>query len=270
MTFYNRTYTGTTYGKQNGLSPAAEGFEFDIHTHTIASGHGSSATITDMAKAAAARHLKMLGISDHGPKTLGGGRISYFRNLSYAQKERLGVRMLYGAEVNILDHKGTLDLNDDILSRLDFVIASMHSPVIKPGTADENTEAYINAMKNPYVDIIGHCDDIKFPVDYFRLFQAAMENHVLLEINNSSLSPDGYRGDTKYNDLLILNLSLHFEYPVLFSSDSHGSAHVGDFTFSQQAASLAQIPESLILNYSADDFLSFISRTRAVKKLKNE
>lgn len=270
MTLYNRANAGKSYGRQVCASPVTDGFEFDIHTHTIASGHGSSATITDMAKAAAAQQLKMLGISDHGPKTLGGGRISYFRNLSYAQKERLGVRMLYGAEVNILDRNGTLDLDDTILSRLDFVIASMHRPVIKSGSIDENTEAYINAMRNPYVDIIGHCDDTNFPVDYFTLFQAAMENHVLLEINNSSLSPDGYRGDTKYNDLLILNLSRHFEYPVLFSSDSHGTAHVGDFTFAQQAAALAQVPESLILNYSADNFLSFISRTRAVKKLKNE
>ena len=38
----------------------------------------------------------------------------------------------------------------------------------------------------------------------------------LLEINNSSLSPEGYRGDTKFNDLLILNLCCHFNYPCSF------------------------------------------------------
>ncbi len=140
-------------------SASSERYEFDIHTHTIASGHGSAATITDMAKAAAARNLKMLGISDHGPATLGGGRVSYFRNLAYAQKERLGVRILYGAEANIIDRKGHLDLDDSVLAHLDYVIASMHKPVIKPGTEEENTEAYINAMKNPCVAVIGHCDD---------------------------------------------------------------------------------------------------------------
>lgn len=235
-----------------------ERYEFDIHTHTIASGHGSSATITDMAKAAASRNLKMLGISDHGPARLGGGRTSYFRNLAYAQRERLGVRMLYGAEANILDRKGRLDLDDSVLKSLDFVIASMHQPAMKPGTAEENTEAYINVMKNPHVAIIGHCDDTKFPVDYFKLFKAAMEHRVLLEINNSSLSPEGYRGDTKFNDLLILNLSCHFNYPVLFSSDSHGTKHVGDFTYAAKAAKLACVPRSLILNYSAKAFLSFL------------
>ena len=113
-------------------------------------------------------------------------------------------------------------------------------------------------MKNPYVTVIGHCDDTKFPVDYFRLFKAAMEHHVLLEINNSSLSPEGYRGDTKFNDLLILNLCRHFNYPVLFSSDSHGIKHVGDFTYAADAAKLAGVPRSLILNYSAKSFLSFL------------
>lgn len=84
-------------------------FEFDIHTHTIASGHGSAATITDMVKTARTQHLNMLGISDHGPATLGGGKPAYFRNLTYAPKNRMGIRMLYGAEVSILDNHGKLD-----------------------------------------------------------------------------------------------------------------------------------------------------------------
>ena len=224
--------------------------QFDLHTHTIASGHATTATITDMAKSAAAKNLKMLGISDHGPATLGGGRISYFRNLAYAPRKRLGVEMLYGVEVNIMDNKGTLDLDDTILKNLDYAIASMHRPVIKPGTIEENTAAYIAAMKNPYVRIIGHCDDVKYPVDYFALVQAAMKNHVFLEINNSSLSPDGYRGNTKANNLIILNLCKHFHYPVLLSSDSHGPEHVGDFSYALELVKLAEMPGELILNYS--------------------
>lgn len=234
--------------------------EFDIHTHTIASGHGSAATITDMAKAAAARHLKILGISDHGPATFGGGRTSYFRNLAYAQKQRLGVEMLYGAEVNILDNHGKLDLEDSILEKLDYVIASVHKPVKKPGTQEENTRAYIAAMKNPSVRIIGHCDDVKYPVDYLALVKAAMQYHVLLEINNSSLSPDGYRGDTRFNDLMILNLCKHFHHPVVLSSDSHGTKHVGDFSCALEFAELSGMPESLIMNYSAKTFKRFLEK----------
>ncbi len=236
--------------------------EFDIHTHTIASGHASTATITDMAKAAASRNLKLLGISDHGPATLGGGRPSYFRNLSYAPRKRLGVEMLYGAEVNILDENGSLDLEDPILAHLDYVIASIHKQFKKPGTKEENTRTYLNAMKNPYVTIIGHCDDVKYPVDYLAIVRAAMEHQILLEINNSSLSPDGYRGDTRFNDLMILNLCRHFHYPILLSSDSHGTKHVGDFTYAQELLKKADFPKSLVLNNSSSEFQAFLQKRK--------
>ncbi len=235
-------------------------FEFDLHTHTIASGHGSSSTITDMAKAAANKQLNFLGISDHGPATLGGGRPSYFRSLAYAQRKRLGVSMLYGAEANIVNNSGKLDLDDEILKKLDYVIASIHRPILKPGTIDENTSTYIEVMKNPFVRIIGHCDDVKFPVDYVAIIKAAMEYHVLLEINNSSLSPNGYRGDTKFNDLMILNLCKHFHYPVVLSSDSHGADHVGDFEHAMKLVNLANFPKELILNYSANSLLQFLHK----------
>lgn len=222
----------------------------DIHTHTIASGHGSTATITDMAKAAASNNLSTLGISDHGPATLGGGKPSYFRSLKYAPKKRMGISILYGAETNILDNKGKLDLENDILRNLDYCIASMHTPVKKPGTIDENTQAYIEAMKNPYVKIIGHCSDTRYPVDFATLVAAAVKYDVLLEINNSSLSPDGYRGDTRFNDLMILNLCKHYNHPVILSSDSHGPAHVGDVEYALTLCVQAQMPEGLIVNYT--------------------
>ncbi|MRN27046.1 phosphatase, partial [Romboutsia ilealis] len=154
------------------------------------------------------------------------------------------------------------DLEDSILAKLDYVIASIHKPVKKPGNMEENTAAYIAAMKNPYVRIIGHCDDVKYPVDYLEIVKAAMKYDVLLEINNSSLSPDGYRGDTRFNDLMILNLCRHYHYPVIFASDSHGTKHVGDFTFSLELAQLAGMPDSLIMNYSLKAFKCFLERSR--------
>lgn len=233
--------------------------KLDVHTHTIASGHATTATITDMAKSAAANNLTLLGISDHGPATFGGGKPSYFRSLSHAQKERFGIEMLYGAEVSILNTGGKLDLEDSVLKKLDYVIASIHMPIKKPGTVDENTATYISAMKNPYVRIIGHCDDERYPIDHLALVRAAMEHHVLLEINNSSLSPDGYRGDTRFNALMILNLCSHFHYPVLLSSDSHGAKHIGDCKYAQKMAKLAEVPDGLILNYSPSKFKSFLA-----------
>ena len=155
-----------------------------------------------------------------------------------------------------------LDLEDPILAHLDYVIASIHKPVKKPGTKEENTRTYLNAMKNPYVTIIGHCDDVKYPVDYLAIVRAAMEHQILLEINNSSLSPDGYRGDTRFNDLMILNLCRHFHYPILLSSDSHGTKHVGDFTYAQELLKKADFPKSLVLNNSASEFQAFLQKRK--------
>lgn len=233
--------------------------QFDIHTHTIASGHGSTSTITDMARAAASKKLRLLGISDHGPATRGGASPSYFRSLFHAPRHRLGIEMMYGAEADIINNEGKLDLENKVLAGLDYVIASMHKTVRRPGTPKENTAAYIAAMKNPYVRIIGHCDDVNFPVDYHALVAAARDEHVLLEINNSSLSPDGYRGDTRFNDSMLLNLCRHYHYPVIFGSDSHGTGCVGEFGYALDLAGLADMPKSLILNYSLEAFWSFLS-----------
>lgn len=233
----------------------------DVHTHSISSGHYSRDTITDMVKAAVKQKLTLLGISEHGPAIPHSCTASYFRGLRTAPKTRMGIHMLYGAEVNIMDYNGKLDLENDILKGLDYCIAGMHTPCLKPGTKEENTQAYICAMKNPYIKIIAHPDDVKYPVDYDRLLQAAMEYGVLLEINNSSLSPDGYRGDTRENDRQILSLCKRNTYPVLLSSDSHGHSHIGDVAYALALAEETGFPPELVINHSQEDFLSFLRRT---------
>ena len=128
----------------------------DIHTHSIASGHGTTCTISDMAKAASRKGLKLLGITDHGPGTLAAGTSSYFRSLTYAPKKRFGIELLFGVELNILDIDGHLDLNDELLGELDYAIASMHAQNYNSGTIAENTSAYLNAMTHPCVKVLGH------------------------------------------------------------------------------------------------------------------
>lgn len=233
-------------------------FEFDIHTHTIASGHYTKDTITDMAQYAAKKGLKLLGISEHGPALPHSCTPSYFRGLSHAPSLRMGVRILYGAEVNIIDKAGHLDLPEDIMKSLDYCLAGMHLPCLTPGSQAENTDAYIHAMMNPYIRILAHPDDVKYPVDYNRLMEAAMDCHVLLEINNSSLSPNGYRGNVKENDRAILELCKKYHYPVLLSSDSHGHADIGNFQYALELIREADFPMELILNTSTEKLLRFL------------
>lgn len=233
--------------------------QLDIHTHTIASGHGTCCTITDMAKAAYDRKLDMIGISDHGPATMAAGTDSYFRSLFMAPRYRCGVRILYGVELNILDNQGTVDLDDKILSHLDYAIASMHSQNHAPGTKEENTESYIQAMKHPRVKLLGHCDDVKYPVDYQALVQVAKEYHVLLELNEASLSPNGYRGNVKPNDLEMLKWCRFYNHPIVLSSDSHGPEQVGLFPYGQALLQETDFPEQLVLNHQLSSFLAFLA-----------
>ena len=233
-------------------------YEFDPHLHCIASGHGTTHTITDLAKQAREQHLSMIGLTDHGPATMHSGRVSYFRNLKYAPKNRCGVEILYGVELNILDYKGNIDLDYETLESLDYAIISMHPQNIRPGSTEENTFAYVNAMKHPKVKIVGHCDDTKYPVDYQALVLAAKHYGVVLELNNSSLSPEGYRGDTRSNARSILYWCRYYRHPIVLSSDSHGKENVGDFRYAIELIKEDEFPEELILNTSTKRFKSFI------------
>ena len=231
--------------------------DFDIHTHSIASGHGTADTIADLAKAAAARGLKLLGVSDHAPATPGAAKASYFRNLSYAPKIRCGIQLLYGVELNILDENGTVDLSDDILTGLDYAIASLHTAACRPGSIAANTTAYIHAMDNPHVKIIGHADDGSFPTDYDELVAAAKEKDVLLELNNTSLLPDSYRKNARENCISLLSYCQKYNHQILLTSDSHGRSHLGDFTCAENLLNEVGFPEHLVIR-SSEQFLQLI------------
>ncbi len=220
----------------------------DLHTHSIASGHGTACTITDMARAAQARGLRLLGITDHGPATPGAGTPSYFRSLALSPRRRFGIEVYYGIELNILDSGGTVDLEEPLLSRLDYAVASIHRQTYRGASRQENTQAYLNAMRNPYVRILGHCDDPLFPVDYDEIAACARERGVLLEVNEASLAPYGYRGDTAANYRELLRCCLKYQTPLVLSSDSHGVRHVGDFTCAAAFVHEASFPQELILN----------------------
>lgn len=220
----------------------------DLHTHSISSGHGSTDTITHMAKTAAALGIQVLGISEHGPATAGSVKPSYFRSLKLANRKRFGIHILYGAEVNIITPSGTLDLDDDVLSGLDYAFISIHPPTLTPYEHEDLTHAYINAMKHPKVRFLGHIDDARFPVDFERLLAIAKEKGVYPEINNGSLMPNAYRKGGQENCRKILEICKRIDLPVLLSSDSHGAANLGNIEYILPLLVECNFPEHLIIN----------------------
>ena len=219
----------------------------DLHTHTCASGHGTKDRITDLAKEAANRHIEILGISDHGPASPGSAGLSYFRGLSLGERTRFGVTVRYGAEANILDTDGSLDIPDEILRTLDYCIISMHRPIYTSGSAAENTKAFLRAMCHPNVKIIGHCDDSRFPVDYRALTEGALSRGVVPELNNVSLLPGSYRRDCRENSIRLLQACEALSCPIILSSDSHGREHIGEVAAALALAEEVGFPRQLIL-----------------------
>lgn len=160
----------------------------DLHTHTIACGHAYN-TLYEMAQSASEKGLALFGSSDHAPAMPGSCHEYYFTNFRVIPRVLYRMPILMGAELNILDFDGQVDLPPDILKKMDYAIASIHIQCIAKGTAADYTRAYVKAMENPLIHIIGHPDDSRLPADYDTLAAAARETHTLLEINNSSLRP---------------------------------------------------------------------------------
>lgn len=233
-------------------------FVLDVHTHSIASGHAYS-TILEMAQAAKNKGLDLLGISEHAPSMPGTCNEIYFQNLKVIPNMIDGIELLFGAEANIIDFNGNVDLTARTFDCLDYAIASIHTNILEPASSIENTRAYLKAMRNPYINIIGHPDDGRIPIDYKELVLTAKETHTLLEVNNTSLSPDTFRSNARANYKTMLNLCAEHSVPIIVNSDAHISYDVGNLQNAVDLLDELDFPEELIANESVERFKHWIS-----------
>lgn len=236
-------------------------YVLDSHTHTIASGHAYS-TVHEMAKAAADKGLELLGITEHAPAMPGTCHEYYFQNLKILPGKLYGIEVMFGAEVNIVDTEGTLDMEDELLKKMDVVIASLHIPCIRPGTIEQNTTACLHAMENPWVNIIGHPDDSRYPLNYEALVRGAKDCGILLELNNNSLNPMGSRQNPVPNDIRMLNLCKQYQVPIIINSDAHTQEEVGNHCYTDEILARTEFPEKLIVNRSVAEYKKYINRFR--------
>lgn len=231
----------------------------DVHTHTIASGHAFS-TMQEMAQAAAEKGLQLLGITEHAPGIPGTCAPIYFKNLRCVPRQMYGVELMLGVELNILNYQGDIDMEEELLSRLDLRIAGIHSLCYTPGTTDENTAAMIGAIRNPWVDIISHPGDGTASLHFEPIVLAAKEHHTLLEINNSSLNPIRQKVAARDNNLEILRLCKRYETPVIFGSDAHISFDIANYDHLHELLRLTEFPEALIMNDKVEAFKAMVDK----------
>jgi DNA polymerase (family X) len=161
-----------------------------FHCHTTASdGHNS---IEEMAEAAQALGLEYLGIADHSGSQIQAhgldekkllAQVAAIRKLN---KKFDGLRLFAGVECDIL-RDGSLDFPDDILSQLDFVVASVHSAF---GLSEADmTRRVIRAMENPFVTMLAHptgrllLKREPYKIDIPKILDAAARTGTWIELN---------------------------------------------------------------------------------------
>jgi len=233
--------------------------KIDTHTHTLASGHAYS-TVDENFRWAAEKGLELVALTDHAPGMKDTTCHAYFANLHVLPEKLHGVRLLRGIELNIMDFDGTVDMDEKTLSRLDMAIASLHTPCIAPGSRKENTRALLKVMENPYVDIIGHPGDPRYDIDYKEVFRQARETGTILEINNASLIPGGFRDGSQENVKEILRMSMEDGVSVVLGSDAHFYTGIGDFSHAIALLKEIGFPEELVLNTDPARFLASLKK----------
>lgn len=164
----------------------------DLHSHTIAS--DGRATIEEMALAARELGYEYLAHTDHSASHGFGDAVSpeqlerQIELVAEANERIEGIELLAGSEVNILPD-GSLDYEDELLSRLDWVIASVHTSFAMGEQA--MTERIVAAIEHPLVRAIGHPTGRKiegrdpYSVDLDAVFAAAARTGTMLEINGN-------------------------------------------------------------------------------------
>ncbi|MBI5078413.1 phosphatase, partial [Candidatus Saganbacteria bacterium] len=229
----------------------------DLHVHTVSSGHAYS-TLEEYVSQALKTGLEAFAITDHGPAMPGGPHFYHFANMRMVPRVLSGVKILRGIEANIINDKGEIDISEDDIKwgELDIVMAAMHPRV---GYEDQgeakNTAVLIRAMRNPYVNVIAHPGNPKYPVNIPAVAAAARERGILLEVNNSS----GFSRPGSYEKCLEFAREIkRIGWKVSIGTDSHISAMLGVFGDALTLISEAGLTEENVVNTSWEKIKGYL------------
>jgi DNA polymerase (family X) len=224
-----------------------ENIKGDLHIHTSDSDGLNS--IEEMVQAAREKQYQYIAITDHSQSLQIAGGLDEKRLLDQIKKiDQINQNLdnftiLKGIEVDIKSD-GTLDLPDSILRQLDIVIAAIHS-----GFKQERGQIMarlINAMKNPYVNIIAHPTGRiisyrePYAIDMQEIIRVAAKTNTALEINASPERMDLNDIYAKSTKELGVHLSI--------GSDAHQVDSLNDMTYGVSIARRGWLEKSDILN----------------------
>jgi DNA polymerase (family 10) len=218
----------------------------ELHVHSRWS--DGTASVAELAAAAAARGDRYLAVTDHSRALvvahgLGPDELRRQRQEIEAVRARCGMVLLQGCEVEVLAD-GRLDLDDDTLRGLDFVIASLHSRFGQDGPT--LTERALRALRHPLVDMLGHPsgrrlpERAEYPVDLGRLVEEAAVTGKALEVNGS---PERCDLDGAW-----ARRARDRGVPVAVSSDAHSLGGLGARRFGVMTARRGWLEPGQVLN----------------------
>jgi DNA polymerase (family 10) len=219
----------------------------DLHVHTKASDGKSS--LREMVEAAKARGYEYVAITDHSKhatvaRGLDARRLS--RQLDEIDKlddEIDGIRVLKSSEVDILAD-GKLDLSDNMLARLDLVVAAVHYKFELD--ARKQTERILRAMDSKYMSILAHPtgrllgERTAYPVDMERVIDGAKERGVALELNSHPARLD--------LDDVFCRLCKEIGVKLVISTDAHSTFGLDTIRFGVGQARRAWLERKDVLN----------------------
>ena len=235
--------------------PYLEALRGDCHMHSKWSDGG--ATIESMVRTAIELGHDYLVLTDHSPRlTVAHGlnreRLEAQLDDIEILRERVApFRILTGMEVDILED-GLLDLDDDLLERLDVVVASVHSKLKMDGP--EMTARMMRAVASPHVDILGHCTGrmidkrppSKFDPDY--VFAACAAYHTAVEINS--------RVERMDPPPELLDIAVQHGCMFTIDTDAHATGQLEWLVHGCTIAADGELPLDRILNTRSADGVS--------------
>jgi putative hydrolase len=231
----------------------------DCHTHSHWSDGG--APIEKMAETARELGHEYLVMTDHSARlTIAHGLSAERLEAQLEEIERLNAalapfRILTGMEVDILED-GTLDMTDEMLARLDVVVASVHSKLSMEREA--MTKRMVLAMANPNTDILGHCTGRKVvgrgrpqsKFDAELVFAACARFDKAVEIN--------CRPERQDPPEELLQLALDWGCKVSIDTDAHAPGQLEWQPYGcDKAARLGVEPENVVNTMAADDLVAW-------------
>lgn len=229
----------------------------DTHTHTIASTHAFS-TAQEMIKSASEKGLYAIVLTDHGYNMPGSPKEGewFFECLGAIPAYMYGVRVLKGVEANVSDYFGGLDIPEDTLKKLEWVVASMHTLTIEgEATIESCTNAWLSIAENPYVNVIGHSGTPCFKYDYERVIPVFGKNGKLVEINNNTFKN---RKSSAKNCVEIAKICKKTNTRIIVNSDAHFSTAVGELDDAIKMLKDIDFSKSLIVNSSVENFKAYL------------